>query len=190
MRKLIVSERVSLDGVFDADTMAQWSFPYATDEVISVIKAGLMRSDIYLLGRTTYNMLAPGWAALKHDTEGPGERLYRMHKVVVSSTLKKADADVDWGATTFVNDHVAEAINQLKAQPGQDIIVHGSATLVQSLMQANLVDEYEFIVFPVIVGKGKRFFNEAMHVEGLALTRSQPLGRGVVVCNYQRQPPS
>ena len=181
MGKLIVSERISIDGVFDAETMDQWSFPYATDDVIEVIRAGLMRCDVYLLGRTTYEMLGPGWSNTKNDKEGLADKLNSMQKVVVSSTLNKAD----WHPSTIIKDHVVEEITRLKAKPGQDILVHGSATLVQSLMQANLIDEYEFIVFPSIVGTGKRFFKEGMQVKGLELIGTKSLGKGVVVFNYQ-----
>jgi dihydrofolate reductase len=190
MKKLLVSERMSLDGVFDADTMGEWSFPYATDEVITTIRDGILRCDVYLLGRTTYEMLAPGWAKMRDDQHGLGNPLISMQKVVVSSTLKQADWDslkeANWHPSTVIRDHVAEAITQLKTQPGKDILVHGSATLVQTLIQAGLVDEFEFIVFPAIVGTGKRFFTEDMRVIGLELVETKAVGdRGVVVNKYR-----
>ena len=177
----MVTERLSLDGVFDAGTMDQWSVPYHSEAVGEALKVGILGSDIYLLGRATYEMLAPYWSSQTENTLGIEDKLNSMAKVVVSSTLDKAD----WNHSTLIKDNAVEEITRLKAQAGQDILIHGSATLVQSLMAANLIDEYQLIVFPTIVGSGKHFFQDGMHTAGLKLIESKPLGKGVVLLRYQ-----
>jgi len=149
MRKLVVFERVTLDGVFDADTMDQWDFPTNSDERLACIRDAMLASDIYLLGKTTYEMLAPGWSKLKNNEFGIADKINSIAKVVVSSTLKKAD----WNNSTIIKGDAIKAIAKLKQQPGGDILVHGSAILVQSLMHADLIDEYQLLVHPFVMGR-------------------------------------
>ncbi|WP_019586937.1 dihydrofolate reductase family protein [Deinococcus apachensis] len=124
MRRLIVLERITLDGVFDAASMGQWDFPYHSDERAEVISWG---SDAYLLGRVTYKMLAPHWSALGNNEMGVADKLNSMRKYVVSSNLEKAE----WNNTTIIRGDAAEEVGQLKWQEGGDILVQGSAVLLQ-----------------------------------------------------------
>lgn len=180
MRKLIVTERVTLDGVFDAASMGEWDFPYHSEARMAFIAKGIHDSDAYLLGRTTYEMLAPGWSALKNNEEGVADRLNSMAKYVVSSTLKEGA----WNNSTILSGDPVEEVRQLKEQPGQNILVHGSAMLVQPLLRAGLVDELQLLVHPFVQGGGKRLFREGTRAE-LELIETQPMGKGVLALRYR-----
>jgi dihydrofolate reductase len=180
MRKLWVKAWMTLDGVFDADTMDYWWQPYNTAERMQYIVEEYAQGDAYLLGRTTYEMLWPGWS--KQTTgDGPGPILNRMHKYVVSTTLETAP----WKESTIIRGNVVEAISELKQQPGKDIIIDGSATLVQSLMGTDLIDEYRFLVEPFVMGRGRRFFPDGTPPTKLRLVESKMLSSGSLALVYQ-----
>lgn len=181
MRRIIVSEWVTLDCVFDAETMGQWFDPYYSDDRAECIKGGILASDAFLLGRATYEMLAPYWSSLKNNEMGIADKLNNVPKYVVSSTLTNAE----WHNSTLINKNVVKEITRLKQQPGQDILITGSATLVQSLMAANLIDEYRFLVHPIILGRGKRFFKDGMPTTKLKLVNTKTLDLGVMLLCYQ-----
>jgi dihydrofolate reductase len=182
MRKLVVSAWVSIDGVFDADTMPQWFFPFDSIERQQYITKGIMDCDAILLGRTTYEMLASFWPYQTNDDMGPASKLNSVKKYVVSSKLKKAD----WNNTTIISKNVVEEITKLKQQNGAEIQIEGSATLIKSLMETpNLIDEFRFLVHPIIAGNGKRFFKEGLETSGLKLLNIQTLEKGVIVLYYQ-----
>jgi dihydrofolate reductase len=181
MRKLVVSEWMTLDGVFDADTMKEWFEPYDSPERQNYIKENVLTSDAFLVGRVTYEMLASYWPNQKNNEMGVADRLNSAPKYVVSSTLKKAE----WNNSTIINEDVVEEVTKLKQQPGQDILMFGSATLVQSLMEADLIDEYRFLVHPTIMGGGKRFFKEGMLATKLKLVKTETLNSGVTLDCYQ-----
>lgn len=181
MRKLVVSEWVTLDGVFDADTMDQWFIPYHSEERGEYIREGILACDAQITGRTTYEMLAPHWSVLKNNEDGIADKLNSMPKYVVSSTLKKAE----WNNTTIIRENVVEEITRLKQQPGREIFIPGSSTLVQSLMEADLIDELRFLVHPVMMGSGKRFFKGAVATTRLELVKTETLSLGVVMLQYK-----
>jgi dihydrofolate reductase len=181
MRRLIVSEWMSLDGVFDADTMGTWFNPFETEERGQHIKQGIDAAGTLLFGRVTYEMLSAYWPNLKNNEMGVADRMNNLPKVVVSKTLKSAA----WNNSTIVAGNVAESIATLKRQPGQDILVFGSAKLVQSLLPLNLVDEIRLLVHPVVMGRGKRVFGEGSPTTPLELAQSVPLGAGVVALSYR-----
>lgn len=183
MRKLVVSEWLTLDGVYDADTMDQWFFPYHSEARGEVIQEGILGADTFLLGRVTYETLAPYWSSLKNNEFGIADRLNSAPKYVVSSTLDKAD----WFNSTLIKDpeRVVAEVTRLKEQPGLDILITGSGTLVQSLMKTGLIDEYRFLVHPVIMGSGKRFFKDGLPEARLKLVKARPLELGVVQLCYQ-----
>jgi len=185
MRKLWVKAWMTLDGVFDADTMDHWWPPAdesAGDEArrMEYIVQEYSKGDVYLLGRTTYEMLWPGWSTQTTD-DGPGPILNRMKKYVVSTTLKTAP----WKESTIIKGNVVEEITKLKQQPGKDIIIDGSASLVQSLMGTDLIDEYRFLVQPIIMGKGRRFFTDWMPQTKLRHVERKTLSLGVLALTYQ-----
>jgi dihydrofolate reductase len=181
MGKLIVSEWLTLDGVFDGSTMAQWFTPFDSEDRRKYIVDTMLACDAILFGRTTYEMLAPYWSLLKNNEDGLADKINSVHKYVVSSTLKKAD----WNNSTIIKENVIEEITKLKQQPSREIHIEGSATLVQSLIEANLIDEYRFLVHPIIIGSGKRFYKEGMNTTGMKIIKTKTLDKGVVLLCYQ-----
>jgi dihydrofolate reductase len=180
MRKLWVKAWITLDGVFDADTMDDWWQNTNSPERMRYIMEEYSKGDAYLLGRATYEMLWPGWST-QTTGDGPGPILNRMHKYVVSTSLKTAP----WKESTILSGNVVEEIAQLKRQPGKDIIIDGSATLVQSLMGTDLIDEYRFLVQPFIMGRGRRFFPEGMPSTKVRLVESKTLSFGSLALIFQ-----
>jgi dihydrofolate reductase len=177
MRKLWVKAWVTLDGVFDADTMNLWWPPAhesASDYArrLEYVAEEYRRGDTYLLGRTTYDMLWPGWS--QDTTSTLGSMLHNMKKYVVSNTLTTAP----WEGSSIISGQVVEQIAKLKQEPGKDIIIDGSATLVQSLMGTGLIDEYRFLVQPFIMGRGRRFFPEGIMPAAMKLVESNLLDFG------------
>jgi dihydrofolate reductase len=171
---------MTLDGVFDAGTMDLWWQNTNSPERMRHITEEYSRGDAYLLGRVTYEMLWPGWST-QTTGDGPGPVLNRMHKYVVSTTLREAP----WKDSTILSGDVVEEIRKLKQMPGKDIIIDGSATLVQSLMGTGLIDEYRFIVEPFIMGRGRRFFPEGTPPAKLKLVESKALGSGSLALVYR-----
>jgi dihydrofolate reductase len=180
MRKLIVSEFVTLDGVMEAPE--KWQFPYYSDDLAEVIQAQILASDAMLLGRVTYEVFAAYWPSQTNNEFGISDKLNSEPKFVVSSTLQKAE----WNNSTLIKEHVAEEISKLKQQPGGNIGITGSATLVQSLMQADLIDEYRLMVHPVVLGSGKRLFRDGRDTLQLKLLNTQTFSKGVVLLCYQK----
>src|SRR5918912_4087176 len=185
MRKLWVKAWMTLDGVFDADTMDHWWPPPGESDLdqaerLQYIVEEYKKGDVYLLGRTTYEMLWPGWST-QTTGDGPGPILNRMKKYVVSTTLQTAP----WKESTIIRGNVVEEITKLKQQPGRDIIIDGSASLVQSLMGTDLIDEYRFLVQPFIMGRGRRFFPDGTPPTKLRLVESKTLSFGSLALAYQ-----
>jgi dihydrofolate reductase len=178
MRRIVVSEFVSLDGVMEdpggAEGTAQggWAFKfergpdgdkYKLDELVA---AGAM-----LLGRVTYEGFAQAWPSIT-DEVGFADKMNGMPKYVVSSTLEKAE----WNNSTILRGDVAAEVRKLKAEPGGDILVAGSARLVHALQDADLVDEYRLMVYPTVLGGGKRLFPDGAPASALRLVEARPAG--------------
>ena len=179
MRKIIVSEGMTLDGVFDAHTMTQWALPNeGRDEFV---RESVLASDALLYGRTTYDLEAYYWPNQKNNEYGIADRMNSMPKYVVTSRPLQAQSN----NTTIIKDNVVEEIAHLKQEGGKGILIKGSAMLVEMLMKAGLIDEYRFMVHPLIMGSGKRFFKDGMGLAQLQLVESRPIGLGVVALTYQ-----
>ncbi|QBD78954.1 dihydrofolate reductase [Ktedonosporobacter rubrisoli] len=183
MRKLWVKAWLTLDGVFDVETMDHWWPPkgetaadYAkrTDYITEEYSKG----DAYLLGRTTYEMLWPAWST---QTDTVGSILNSMQKYVVSTTLESAP----WKESTIIRENVVEEIRKLKEQPGKDIIIDGSAALVHSLMGTDLIDEYHLLIVSYTMGRGRRFFPDGMPPTKLQLVESKRLSSETLALVYQ-----
>src|SRR5215216_4998815 len=174
MRKIVVTEFMALDGVMEDPA---WTFKYWNDETAKFKGEETLASDALLLGRVTYQGFAAAWPESK-DEGAP--YFNSVRKYVVSTTLDKAE----WNNSTLIKDNIVQEIIKLKQQDGKDIVVHGSATLVQTLMQHDLVDRYRLLVYPVVVGKGKRLFKEGIPAT-LKLLRSQSFSSGVVALVYE-----
>ncbi len=140
-------------------------------------------ADTVLLGRKTYEEWATYWPGKTAADDPFAEYINNTPKVVVSTTLESAE----WPGTTLISSSVAEELNRLKQRPGKDIGISGSGTLVRSLLQAGLVDELELLVFPVVVGSGKRLFDGVTEPISLKLVSSQAFGKGVVQLRYARE---
>jgi len=184
VRRIIASEYVTLDGVMEApggeDSLGArggWSFLYSSDEAAAFKFDELMASDALLLGRVTYEIFAASWPSRTGEF---ADRINRLPKYVVSATL----ATAPWENSHLVRGDVAEAVATLKQQPGQDILLYGSADLVRTLTQHALIDEYRFMIFPLVLGIGKRLFEDGVSVT-LKLVEAKTFGSGVVVLTYQ-----
>ncbi len=186
MRRVIASEFVSLDGVMEDPS---WTFQFSSEEQEKFKFDELAASDALLLGRLTYEGFAAAWPNMMEQYRGPrraalGEYADMMNgypKFVVSTTLKEAE----WNNSTLIKENVAEEVSGLKRQPGKDILVFGSGDLVNTLMQHDLIDEYRLMVFPVVVGSGKRLFGDEIDTKVLRLIETKTFGSGVVVLSYQ-----
>ena len=179
MSKIIVSEFLTLDGVMEAPEA--WQFPYISDDVGEYIQAQILALDAQLLGRVTYDIFAASWPLQTNNEFGIADKLNSMPKYVVSSTLKKAE----WNPSTIISGNVVEEIAKLKQQPVGNIGITGSATLVQSLMEADLNDEYQLQVYPIILGRGLRLFKDGMDKLPLKLVEAKPFRSGAVAFIYQ-----
>ena len=184
VRKLSVSTLVSLDGViqdpggFGETAQGGWANPYFSDEAVQNSYEHLMASDYFLCGRVTYELLSKAWGGVKG---GPYlERMNSIPKLVASRTLK---GPLGWNATLIKGD-VAEEIAKLKRESGGQIEMYGSASLMQTLMQHDLIDEYRVWVHPLILGSGKRLFPETGQTAKLRLTDTTSRSSGVVVMTY------
>jgi dihydrofolate reductase len=181
MRKIIVSEGISLDGVFDAQTMGQWAVPYYSEEREEFVRAAILSADTLLLGRVTYDLQAWYWPNQKADKYGIANHKNSMVKYVVTSTPLQAQ----WNNSNVIQDNALEEIAKLKQQPGQDILIEGSGTLVESLARAGLIDEYRILLHPSIAGSGKRFFKGGINLTLLKLVENKTLSQGVVALRYE-----
>ena len=181
MRKLIVSEFVTVDGVTEDPGGAEsfdrggWAFQFDRGPEGDKFKLDeLLESDALLLGRATYDGFAEAWPS----RSGPfAERMNGMPKYVVSTTLQEPA----WSNTSVIRGDIAEAVSRLKQEPGQDILVAGSCTLVRTLMQHDLVDEFRLMVFPVVLGRGQRLFAEGGEITVLRLVESTPVGECLIL---------
>lgn len=190
MRKLTVTTFMSLDGVVqgpggpDEDRSGGfehggWAVPYMNEELIQRMTAVAARADALLFGRGTYEAFAATWPLA--DADDPiGERMNNLRKYVASRTLDT----VTWHNSTLLTGDVAEAVGELKRGEGGEIQVHGSGELIQTLIEHDLVDEFHLLVFPVILGSGKRLFRTG--TAGFELLESTTSSSGVVVSRYAR----
>ena len=195
MRKLVVSEFVSLDGVMqapggaDEDTeggFAQggWTQAYWHDDIGAHFFQAITGCGAFLLGRKTWQIHGGAFESMDGDTFA--DVLNAMPKYVVSTTLADAAA---WRNSTLISGDVVEAVRALKAEPGQDIYVDGSSVLVHTLAQHDLVDEYSLLVYPVALGGGKKLFPDGVRVN-LRLVESRPFPSGVVLLRYVPERPA
>jgi len=178
MRKVVVSEFVSLDGVMEDPN---WTFQFPSEDRDKFKFDELAASDALLLGRVTYEGFAAAWPQMEEQTGEYGAWMNGYPKFVVSTTLEKAE----WNNSTVIKANVAEEVSRLKQQSGKDILVFGSGELVNTLMQHDLIDEYRLMVFPVVVGSGQRLFEGASDKKALKLVGTKTFASGVVVLSYR-----
>ena len=184
MRRIVVSEFLSLDGVMEDPGGAEgfkhggWSFKLSDPVGMKFKLDEVMDHDALLLGRVTYEAFAAAWPS-RTDEIGFADKMNSMPKYVVSSTLDT----LEWSNSTLIRGDVEAEVAKLQ---GGDILVGGSGALVQTLMAADLVDEYRLMVFPIVLGSGKRLFGESDDATMLELAESQTLDSGTVILTYRR----
>lgn len=176
MRKLVVSEFVSLDGVIEEP---MWTFPYWRDEIANFKLNELFNSDSLLLGRVTYQGFAEAWPG-RTDERGYADRMNGMPKSVVTTTLNK----LAWNNSTPIHSEVAGEVSKLKVQPGQDILLFGSGKLVQTLMELDLIDRYNLLIYPIVLGKGQKLFPDGCNAK-LKVVETNLYSSGVVGIIYE-----
>jgi len=192
MRKIVVSEFVSLDGVVQAPGGAEedteggfshggWTWPYWHDEIGAHFFQEMSQSDALLLGRKTWQIHGGAFEPMP-DGDPFGDLMNNAQKYVVSTTLATASA---WRNSTLIRGNVVEEVRALKAQPGKNILMDGSSVLVHTLAEHDLVDEYSLWVYPVVLGSGKRLFPDGTRLN-LRLIEAKPLPTGVVLMHYGR----
>ncbi len=176
MRKIILTEYVSLDGIMEEPS---WTAPYWNAEIARFKFDELFSCDALLLGRITYQGFAAAWPNQK-DEQGFADRMNSMPKYVVSTTL----TELSWTHSRLIQGEVIAKVTELKQQSGQSILIYGSGALATSLMQPNLIDEYHLLVYPLVLGKGKRIFEYGKQTN-LSLTDVRTFSSGVVALTYQ-----
>jgi dihydrofolate reductase len=176
MRRVVLAMYVSLDGVVEEPA---WTSEFWNDELAKYQYDQLFASDALLLGRVTYQGFAAAWPSMT-DEAGFADRMNSLPKYVASTTLD----DAEWNAS-LIKENVAEEVARLKQQPGQDILIYGSADLVHTLMQHDLIDEYRLMVFPVVLGSGKRLFQEGSGTKVLRLVDTKTTSTGVALLTYE-----
>jgi dihydrofolate reductase len=187
MGRIVVTEFVSLDGVMEDPGGSEsfkhsgWSFEIDRGDEGNQFKADeTYGSDALLLGRVTYEGFAQAWPSREGEF---ADKFNTMPKYVVSSTLE----DPEWTNSTVLSGDLGEEVAKLKEKHDGDIVVHGSAQLVQSLLERDLVDELRLMVYPVVLGTGKRVFGETSDKKPLTLAESKVVGDGVTILRYERR---
>lgn len=177
MRKLVVVEYVTLDNRMEAPE--NWTFPYWNDQIAAFQTEQLMKSDTLLLGRITFEAFAEAWP----NQPDEGEFAVKMNSMEKLVAMHKPSENLPWNGRAIQGD-VVQAISELKQQDGGDILVYGSATLLQTLIAHKLVDAYQLITYPVVLGKGKQLFQDGTATE-LMLKGTQTSDTGVAMLTYE-----
>jgi len=174
MGKIVVAMYLTLDGVMEEPS---WTAPYWDDEIAKFQLDLLFGSDALLLGRVTYEGFAAAWPAAE-DEEGFAERMNRLPKYVVSTSLKRTE----WNAR-LITSHVREEVTRLK-KTGQRLLVYGSAELIETLLKHDLIDELHLMTFPLVLGEGKRLFKENADQKMFNLKEVRSTDAGVLIASY------
>jgi dihydrofolate reductase len=192
MRKLIVNEFLSLDGVMqgpgapDEDRSGGfehggWQLPYTDETFLEIISGSMAETGGFVFGRRTYEIMAAHWP-FQPDDDPFAPTLNNQPKYVASTTLSEP---LGWQNSTLLQGDVAKAVAALKEQPGKDLVVLGSGELVQTLMENDLVDRYGLMVTPIVLGSGKRLFRDGSAMRELRLVDSKTTGTGMLVTTYE-----
>jgi dihydrofolate reductase len=181
LRRIVAVEYLSLDGVAEDPGPAGeyehrgWTIPYWNDDIAKWQTDQLFASEALLLGRITYDEFVASWPLRSGDAFT--DRMNSMPKFVASTTLKEP---LEWNAS-LLRGEVVEAVAELKDGPGDDLLIYGSGALVNTLLPHRLIDEYRFMIYPVVLGTGTRFFNDGNPKATLALTRTETSSSGVTM---------
>ena len=179
MREVVALEFLTLDGVMEAPA---WTAPYRNDEHSAYAREQLFSADALLLGCVTYEGFAEAWPRAA-DEQGFAERMNALPKHVASATLQNPG----WQNSQVLGRDTPQAVRELKAQPGQDILIYGSAELVRSLTRDGLIDEHRLWIYPIILGKGKRLFADGEPPVNLVLKGTRAFSSGTLALTYGRE---
>lgn len=163
------------EDISDGFTRGGWVVPYVDEGFGEIVDGWFRRADAILLGRTTYDMMFPYWSQVTDPADMVAEKLNGLPKYVASRTL----INPEWQNTTVLDGDVLERVRALKEQPGGELQVHGSCMLARDLHSAGLIDEYRLLVFPLVVGQGKRLFTDGMPASGFTVTETRTTSAGV-----------
>jgi dihydrofolate reductase len=191
--KLTMTTFLSLDGVMQGPggpeedrsngfDQGGWLVPYADDDMGKLVSDWFAAADAFLLGRKTYEIFAAYWPNITDQTDPVATKLNSLPKYVVSNTLDK----VEWSNSTLIRgDAVEEEITKLKQQPGNELQIHGSGHLARTLMARDLIDEYRLWIYPVVLGSGRRLFQDGIMPTALRLIDTKTTSTGVVIHVYE-----
>jgi dihydrofolate reductase len=195
--RLTLQTFLTLDGVLQAPggpdedrdggfTHGGWSFPYGDEDFGAAVGGWFDQAGAFLLGRRTYEIFSSYWPQVTDPANPVAGKLNALPKYVASTTLRT----VDWHNSSLLGGDVAGEVARLKEQPGQELQVHGSGELAQTLIEHDLVDEYRLFYFPVHLGAGKKLFREGAAARALKLTQSTTTSTGVIVAVYEPDGPA
>ena len=179
MRKIVAGLHVSLDGV--TESPEKWTFQFFNDEVGQEIGSQMAESDAILLGRRTYEEFAAYWPDKSAADDPVADFLNNTPKYVASTSLQS----LEWKNSTLIQGDVVDALAKLKEGPGRNITITGSVTLVGSLLSSGLIDELRLLLFPVVVGNGRRLFENVREQIALKLVESKAFATGVVALTFE-----
>jgi dihydrofolate reductase len=181
MRKVVAAEFMSLDGVMESPD--KWHFPYFDEEMGQAVGEGFAASDAMLMGRVNYEEWAAYWPQQDPEENPIAATMNGRRKYVVSTTLEEP---LEWSNSTLIKgNEFAEEIGNLKEQEGKDIVISGSGTLVRSLLRDGLLDELKLMIHPIVVGSGKRLFEEGEGQTKLELVDARTFSTGVLYLTYR-----
>jgi dihydrofolate reductase len=158
-----------------------WSFPYGDQDFGAAMTGWFAHADAFLLGRMTYQIFRGHWPHVTDADDPIASKLNALPKYVASTTL----ASVDWHNSYLLGGDVAAEVAKLKQQPGNELQVHGSGTLAQTLIDHDLIDEYRLLFFPVHLGSGKKLFRDGTRAAALRLTGATTTSTGVIIATYE-----
>jgi dihydrofolate reductase len=182
MAKIIAVEYLTLDGVMEDPHL--WPYRSGTNEVSEYQEALMLTCDALLLGRVTYEAFAATWPTMP-NAGAFGERINAMPKYVATTTLP--GGQLPWNGTRIEGEAV-EGVAALKRQPGRDLLIYGSAALVRTLLRHRLIDDYRLMFYPLVLGYGKRLFEDTGEARTLKLVETRAFNSGIVVLTYQPVP--
>lgn len=186
MSRIVAAEYVTADGVMQDPggvgeiELGGWSNPYWNDELAKFQTDLLFASDALLLGRITYEGFAAAWPDMEHEEGEFASKMNTMPKHVASRTLK----GTEWNAT-LITGEVPEQVAKLKQQSRQNLLIYGSGALLNTLLQHHLIDQYRLMIYPVVLGQGKRLFREASDKKLFRLVDANTTSTGVLIADYE-----
>ena len=172
-----------LDGGFEH---GGWSFPYGDEDFGTAVAGWFASADAFLLGRKTYEIFSSFWPHMTDPNDIVASKLNALPKHVASTTLN----DLDWHNSSILSGDVATAVAKLKKEPGNELQVHGSGGLAQTLIESDLIDEYRLLTFPVHLGSGKKLFRDGLPAKALSLISTTTTSTGVVIACYEPAGPA